>query len=59
MSNPESISDFLYSEESPADESEDFPDKSWHGIQCILTDDVWEGSLGRQWARVIYRAPVA
>lgn len=60
MSNPDSISDFLYSEESPIDESGDFLDfdKSWHGIHYILTDDVLEGSPGQQWARVFYRAPI-
>lgn len=45
MSNPDAIADFIYSEESPIDESEDFLDidKSWHGIHYILTNDVWEG----------------
>ena len=45
MSNPDSVADFLYSEESPIDESEDFLDidKSCHGIHYILTGEVSEG----------------
>lgn len=45
MSNPDSIEEFIYSEESPIDESENFLDidKSWHGIHFILTNNVWEG----------------
>jgi hypothetical protein len=45
MNNPDAIEDFIYSEESPIDESDDFLDidKSWHGIHFLLTGDVWEG----------------
>ncbi|MFC1750913.1 YfbM family protein [Pseudomonadota bacterium] len=45
MSAPDSISGFLYSEESPIEDSEYYLDidKSWHGIHFILTNDVWEG----------------
>ncbi len=46
MSNPDTIEDFIYSEESPIEDSEDFLDidKSWHGIHFLLTGDVWEGA---------------
>lgn len=45
MSNPDTIEEFIYSEESPIDESDDFLyiHKSWHGIHFILTGDAWEG----------------
>lgn len=44
--NPDSIEEFLYSEDPPIDESDDYLDidKSWHGIHFILADDVWEGT---------------
>lgn len=46
MRNPDTIEDFIYSEESPIDDSDDFLDidKSWHGIHFILTGDIWEGA---------------
>jgi len=46
INDPDSIADFLYSEESPVEESEDFLDidKSWHGIHFLLKGNEWGGT---------------
>jgi len=46
INDPDWIADFLYSEESPVEESEDFLDfdKSWHGIHFLVTGNEWEGA---------------
>jgi Domain of unknown function (DUF1877) len=46
IKNPDSIVDFLYSEEFPVEDTEDFLDidKSWHGIHFLLTGSEWEGN---------------
>jgi Domain of unknown function (DUF1877) len=46
IKNPDSIADFLYSKESPVEDTEDFLEiyKSWHGIHFLLTESEWEGN---------------